>query len=207
MQKIKTTFNLNKFLSNYDLSYKYLVKTKNEIPLLKKIKIILNLNNIISNEKSKKMISSSQKFRIAYFFLFSFFLLLPQVNAKSLTTLKESSQKDIENLYNISISITKTDYINSFNFFFFIDLWNKLNKLNIKFLFNNSNSLIKQNNFQLTLKIPFLIFNTLDFFYDLGSNQINQDESYMFFLFNFKNIDYNKKNESIKNLPLFWKIK
>ena len=118
MQKIKTTFNLNKFLSNYDLSYKYLVKTKNEIPLLKKIKIILNLNNIISNEKSKKMISSSQKFRIAYFFLFSFFLLLPQVNAKSLTTLKESSQKDIENLYNISISITKTDYINSFNFFF-----------------------------------------------------------------------------------------
>ena len=207
MQKIKTTFNLNKFLSNYDLSYKYLVKTKNEIPLLKKIKIILNLNNIISNEKSKKMISSSQKFRIAYFFLFSFFLLLPQVNAKSLTTLKESSQKDIENLYNISISITKTDYINSFNFFFFIDFWNKLNKLNIKFLFNNSNSLIKQNNFQLTLKIPFLIFNTLDFFYDLGSNQINQDESYMFFLFNFKNIDYNKKNESIKNLPLFWKIK
>jgi hypothetical protein len=73
----------------------------------------------------------------------------------------------------------------------------------MKFVFNNSNTLIKQKNIQLTLKIPFLVFNTLDFFYDLGSNQINQDESYMFFLFNFKNIDYTKKNESIKNLPLF----
>ncbi len=204
MQKIKTTFNLNKFLSNYDLSYKYLSRTKYEIPLLKKIKIILNLNNIIS---SKKIISSTQKFRIAYFFLFSFFLLLPQIGSKSLTTLKESSQKDSENLYNLSISITKTDSLNNFNFFFFIDLWNKLNKINMKFVFNNSNTLIKQKNIQLTLKIPFLVFNTLDFFYDLGSNQINQDESYMFFLFNFKNIDYTKKNESIKNLPLFWKIK
>lgn len=200
--KYSTNFWLNKYISNYDLIYKYNLVNKEELPLIEEIKLSLNLKDLIINTKNK--ILNSQEYRLAYFFLFSLFLINPYIHSKPINNNFNTIKQESDNIYIISIFLKNSKFLDEFFFLLFVEIWSKNLKSKFKLLLKKK--IIEKNKNYIISKIPLFILPSFEYFYDISNIQSNYEELFLFILFTFKNIKFKNKKKNIKNLPLFWKI-
>lgn len=202
--KYSTNFWLNKYLSNFDLLYKYKIKTLYKLPQIKNIILSLPLNKISYLNGIKNKITSTPAQRIIFIFLFSIFTITPFIKSNSLPAIQRTLKGNPNN-FSLILTFFTEKQIESFIFYFFIEIWLILIKNGYKLYFKKPFFLIKNGFSELNLKIPLSIFQNFNILFNSVNNQLIKEEATFFLTFKFKNLIFLNKKKCIKNLQFFWK--
>ena len=197
-------YTFEKYLSTYDLFYKYNLKQVEDVPNIKKLSIELELKDFLFaselSEKNQKHILSQTKF---YLFTYLCFNFLPQINfiRSDISKTKTANMNEIN--YSLCLNFSTYGEINLFLYTLFIENFSKLRADNFNF-FRKS---------ELNSKIHDL--KSFLFSVYLPGNSLNENLNIFKGLLNIKNLKYKlkilinnpklKNNQNIiKNLPYFW---
>lgn len=199
-----TNFWLNNYLSNLDLLYKYKLKTSSKLPKLEKISLNLTLNKLSLIKENKKYLNNASIQRVLFFYLFSLFTMIPFIKVTTLENI-QPNLKISENEYNLVLQFVTQEQLTTFLFTYFIETWPTMVKQKYKCIFSKP-FLLKQNkHVDLKSKMPILITNNFNVFFNPVANQLIKEDSTFFITFRFTNLIFLNLEKSIKNLPLFWK--
>jgi len=199
-----TNFWLNNYLSNLDLVYKYKLLTSYKLPKLEKISLSLNLNKILLNTTSNQNISNTSIQHLLYIYIFSLFTTLPFIKVTSLST-TDTILKNNETECNLFLSFLTNKQIEVVLFLYFVEIWSSIIKNKYKFIFKKPFLLNTKSCVELKTKIPLKVFSNFNIFFSPLTNQWVKEDSTFFITFKFKNLISLDYENSIKNLPFFWK--
>ena len=199
-----TNFWLNNYLSNLDLVYKYKLLTSYKLPKLEKIFLSLNLNKILPSTISNQISSTTYAQHLLYFFIFSIFTKIPFIKIVSLST-TDTVLKNNETECNLFLSFLTNKHIEVVLFLYFVEIWSNIIKNKSKFIFKKPFLLKNKNCVELKTKIPLKVFSNFNIFFNPMTNQWIKEDSTFFITFKFKNLTFLNSENSIKNLPFFWK--
>jgi len=199
--KFSTNPWFNKYLSNFDLLYKYKLKTLYKLPKIKKILLTLNFNKSLIIEGNKKNINSIQAQRILFFFFFSFFGTQPLVKINFFIA-SQGFLKENETDFNLKLYLLTDKQIENFLFFYFVEVFTNLKKSNYNFFYKTPFFFVQKNLTELNSKIPFFVLYNFNIFFKQITNKLILEESFFFISLKFKNLVCNNK-KCVKNLPFF----
>ena len=202
----KTTDSYNTYLSNCDLTNKYRLLSSQNIPVMDKIMLEVNLESLTSI--SNKNVTDSIIQMKGVFLLYILTGVIPYIDLKKIKTTGKSGGKS-QNKISLRVNLENSDTINQFLFRFFVENWQSLLFQEFKLFVNHSKFLdrhFKNNNsFVFKTKLNFTNFTEVESFVTQFSPEVDLSQTDLNINFIFKNNkDLESSKNLIRNLPLFW---